>query len=295
MRFLVKSFLLIILIFTAALYINGCSTAEQTTGKIAYAQGDYQKAELEFEKEIKQNPNNEEAWFLLAMSRFQINKISSAEIALKEYRRIGKGTYDSDIIRLWGDKYDQGYAEFEKGKSSSDTAISLPYYKKAIDYFKTALILMPDSIFVQKNIDVINTRIATIKVKPLIDRGADQIKEEKYEEAISSFKQALNVGIEEDNPVIDVLNYNMGLAYLKWGEQIRESNKDTNPDDQTYKEKYKDALPFIENLTNTNDNEMKYQAYDLLVQVYGNLNMTEKALEAIKIRDELKPKQDENK
>jgi len=64
MRFLVKLFLLIFFIFTAAIYINGCSTAEQTTAKIAYSQGDYEKAEIEFEKETKQNPTNDEAWFL---------------------------------------------------------------------------------------------------------------------------------------------------------------------------------------------------------------------------------------
>ena len=295
MRFLVKSFLLIFFVSTAVLYISGCNTAEQTTGKIAFSQGDYEKAEFEFDKETKQNPNNEEAWFYLAISRFQLNKLSAAETALKEYRKLGKGTFDSDLIKIWGDKYDQGYSAFEKAKSNTDTSLSMPYYKQAIDHFKAALILMPDSVFVQKNIDVINNRIATIKVKPLIDKGADLIKEDKYEAAIENFKQAMNVGLEKDNPVIDVLNYNMGLAYLKWGEQIREANKETNPDDQSFKEKYKEALPYLENLTVTKDKDMKFQAYDLLVQVYGNLNMTEKALEAIKIRDELKPKLDENK
>jgi len=198
MRFLVKSFLLIFFVSTAVLYISGCNTAEQTTGKIAFSQGDYEKAEFEFDKETKQNPNNEEAWFYLAISRFQLNKLSAAETALKEYRKLGKGTFDSDLIKIWGDKYDQGYSAFEKAKSNTDTSLSMPYYKQAIDHFKAALILMPDSVFVQKNIDVINNRIATIKVKPLIDKGADLIKEDKYEAAIENFKQAMNVGLEKD-------------------------------------------------------------------------------------------------
>ena len=49
-------------------YFGGCSSAEQTTAKLAYAQGDYPKAEIEFQKETNQNPTNEEAWFYLAMS-----------------------------------------------------------------------------------------------------------------------------------------------------------------------------------------------------------------------------------
>jgi hypothetical protein len=86
----------------------------------------------------------------------------------------------------------------------------------------------------------------------------------------------------------------MGLAYLKWGESIREANKETNPEDQSYKDKYKDALPYLEALTNSKDKSMELSSYELLVQVYGNLNMTEKALDAIKKRDELKQKM-ENK
>ncbi len=120
------------------------------------------------------------------------------------------------------------------------------------------------------------------------------IKDSKYESAIGYFKQAEAVGLEKDNPAYDVINYNMGLAYLKWGEDIREKNKETNPDDQSYKDKYKEALPYLEELTNSKDKSMELSAYELLVQVYGNLNMTEKAMDAIKKRDELKL-QNENK
>ncbi len=295
MRTLARLNILLFFALAAAGYFIGCSSAEQTSGKIAYTQGDYEKAEREFEKEIRQNPSNEEAWFYLAMSRFQLNKLGPAEEALKQYRKVGKGTFDSELVNAWANQYDKGYAAFEKAKSNADTGISMPLYGQAIEYFKAALLLMPDSVVVQKNIDVINHRIVTIKVKPLIDSGADLIKENKYEEAIGNFKAAMNVGIDEENAVYDILNYNMGLAYLKWGEQIREVNQETNPDDQSHKEKYKQALPYLEKLTDTEDKDLKLQAYDLLVQVYGNLNMTEEALEAIKIRDELKSKQDENK
>jgi len=101
--------------------------------------------------------------------------------------------------------------------------------------------------------------------------------------------------LEKDNPVNDILNYNMGLAYLKWGEQIREANKDTNPDDQSHKEKYKDALPYMEALTLSKDKSMELSAYELLVQVYANLGMTKEAEDALKKRDELKLIPDENK
>lgn len=295
--FLLKSALVFLLGTFAVFNIEGCSSAEQTTGKIAYAQGDFAKAEKEFELETKQNPNNVDAWFYLAMSRIELNKIGPAEDAMNQFRKLKKDdSFRSDIVKMWSEKYDQGYKAVEKGKqSASDTAIQFKLYREAIKDFKAALILLPDSDFVQKNIDAINTRITTIKVKPLIDKGADLIQNSKYDEAIIFLKQAENMGLEKDNAVYDVINYNTGLAYLKWGEDIREKNKDTNPDDQTYKEKYKEALPYLEALTQSKDKKMELSSWELLVQVYGNLNMTEKALDAIKKRDELKKEQDENK
>jgi len=295
MRFLVNSVVLLFLFSATAIYISGCSTAEQTTGRLAYSQGDYEKAEKEFEKETVQNPSNDEAWFYLVMSRLQLNKIDLAANAMKEFKKVDKGNYKEDIVKMWEAKFDQGYKTFEKAKSSaSDTTISFKLYKEAIDYFKAALLLIPDSAFVQKNIDVINNKIATIKVKPLIDKGADYIQSGQYEEAIGLFKQAESAGLDKESMAYDVINYNMGLAFLKWGESIREANKETNPDDLSYKEKYKEALPYLEALTNSKDKSMELSSYELLVQVYGNLNMTEKALDAIKKRDELKQK-NENK
>jgi tetratricopeptide (TPR) repeat protein len=294
--FTLKSALMLLIISFISVYIGGCSSAEQTTGRIAYAQGDFEKAEKEFELETKQNPANEEAWFYLAMSRIQLNKVDQAEVAIKEYRKIGKKTFDDELVKMWGTKYDQGYNAVEKAKqSASDTALQFKLYREAINDFKAAFILQPDSVFVQKNIEVINNRIATIKVKPLIDKGADLIKDNKYDEAISYFKQAENVGLEKDNPAYDIINYNMGLAYLKWGEEIREKNKDTNPDDKSYLEKYKEALPYLEELTGSKDKSMELSSWELLVQVYGNLNMTEKALDAIKKRDELKQQNEDKK
>lgn len=295
--FLLKSALVLLLASFAVFYIEGCSSAEQTTGKIAYAQGDFAKAEKEFELETKQNPNNADAWYYLAMSRIQLNKTGPAEDAMKKFRKLKKdNSYDSDIIKMWGVKYDQGYKAVENGKqSAADTATQFRLYREAIKDFKAALILLPDSTFVQNNINSIENRIATIKIKPMIDKGADLIQNKKYDEAIVFLKQAENMGLEKDNPAYDVINYNMGLAYLKWGEEIRVHNQEANPNDTTYKEKYRAALPYLEALTKSKEKKMELSSWELLVQVYGNLNMSDQALDAIKKRDELKKEMDKNK
>ena len=105
---------------------------------------------------------------------------------------------------------------------------------------------------------------------------------------MKEFKKGLTYGLTKDNPNYYVIQYNLGIAYLKWGEKIRLENQATNPDDKSHLEKYQDALTYLEELKDSPDKKDQLTAYELLVQVYGNLNMQEKALDAIQKRDELK-------
>ena len=64
--------------------------------------------------------------------------------------------------------------------------------------------------------------------------------------------------------------------------------RETNSEDQAYKDKYTAALPYLEELTSSKDKDNKLNAYELLIQVYANLGMNDKAQDAIKMRDQLK-------
>lgn len=286
MKSIVKFTAVIIPLVLVSIYLNGCSSAEQTTGKLAFAQGDFEKAEGEFLKETNQNPQNEEAWFYLGISRLQLNKLDAADQALKEYRRIGKNTFNSELIDIWGRKFDEGYNAFKNASSTSDTSVSMKLYASAINRFKQALILQPDSIDAKKNIDIINGKINTILLKPLLDKGVAYESTGDYASAVEEYKKGLTK-VEKGSVNYEIVIYDLGVAYLKWGEKMRDENQAVNPDDQSHKEKYQAALPYLEELALSNDKANKLLAYGLLVQVYGNLNMTDKALEAIKIRDQL--------
>lgn len=284
MKLSFKSIYTSVFVLAAAVLYIGCSSAEQTSGKLAFNNKDYAKAETEFQKEVNANAQNEEAWFYLAMSRLELGKISGFEEAMKGYRAVGKNTFAQDLYYKWGEKYDEGASNFDKASKSTDTAVSMPLYKKALINFKSCLVLQPDSLIAQKNVDVISNKITTIKVKPLIDKGATMMEGGDYAGAIDMFKQAETSGIDKNSPAGEVLTYNTGLAYLKWGENMRANNQA----DESFKDKYRAALPYLESLKNSNNKDNKLQAYELLVQVYANLNMTAEYEEAKKVRDELK-------
>lgn len=282
----VKVLSVFLLLFAVVFYFGGCSTAEQTTAKLAYNQGDYKKAEEEFMKETNNNPTNEEAWFYLAMSRAQLSKAEGVKAAMDKYRGIGKNSFRTELTEAWGTMYDRGYKQYEDGekraKENNDVE-AIKKFTEALNNFEIAYALLPDSAFVKDNIAALNGRINTILVKPTIDKGVELEKNGDFAGAISEYNNGLSK-VTKGSGAYEVIIYNISLANLKWGEKLRE----TNPDDPSYKDKYKAALPYLEELTSSKDADNKLNAYELLIQVYANLGENDKAQDAIKMRDQLK-------
>ncbi|HWA05013.1 MAG TPA: hypothetical protein VG961_00595, partial [Ignavibacteria bacterium] len=137
--------------------------------------------------------------------------------------------------------------------------------------------------FVKENIAALNGRINTILVKPTIDKGVELEKNGDYAGAINEYTNGLSK-VTKGSGAYEVIIYNISLANLKWGEKMRE----TNSEDPSYKDKYKAALPYLEELTSSKDKDNKLNAYELLIQVYANLGENDKAQDAIKMRDQLK-------
>jgi tetratricopeptide (TPR) repeat protein len=287
MRSFMKFFLILSVLISAAAYISGCSSAEQTTGMLAYNQGDYTKAETEFQKELQRNPANEEAWFYLGASRIMLGKYKEAEVAFTEYRKIGKNSYRDQILDAWTKRFNSGADKFAAAQKTKDVNEQIKLYNESVNEFKVALIILPDSTMVQKYIDNINGKIALLTIKPYLDKGVELLDKGDFQGAVDEFKKGLGAGLDKSNPNYYVIQYNIGIAYLKWGEKIRLDNQSI-PDDKSHLEKYKEALTYLEELRDSPDKKDQLTAYELLVQVYGNLNMQDKALEAIKKRDELK-------
>lgn len=282
----VKVLSVFLLLFAVVFYFGGCSTAEQTTAKLAYNQGDYKKAEEEFTKETNNNPTNEEAWFYLAMSRAQLGKAAGVKDAMDKYRGIGKNSFRTELTEAWGTMYDRGYKQYEDGEKIAKTGNdkdAVNKFTEALNNFEIALALLPDSAFVKDNIAALNGRINTILVKPTIDKGVELEKNGDFAGAISEYNNGLSK-VTKGSGAYEVIIYNISLANLKWGEKLRE----TNPDDPSYKDKYKAALPYLEELTSSKDADNKLNAYELLIQVYANLGENDKAQDAIKMRDQLK-------
>src|SRR5689334_6444890 len=121
MRFLIKTTALLIVTVFAGIYFIGCSSAEQTTGKLEYQNGNYAKAEIEFLKETQQNAQNGEAWGYLAMSRLMQNKVESGKEAYAQYLKYGNNTLSGEFDKVFNYMFQKGADAFNNAQKSKDS------------------------------------------------------------------------------------------------------------------------------------------------------------------------------
>ena len=119
-----------------------CGSAELTSAKLYMSQKQWQKAEESLMKELQKNDKNEEAWYSLGQVRLEMKKYMEMNDAFTHALAVNE-THKADINRyrlgVWANMYNEGVGAYNKGKDSVD------YYDRAVDNFKTAIAMEPDS------------------------------------------------------------------------------------------------------------------------------------------------------
>ena len=122
--------------------------------------------------------------------------------------------------------------------------------------------------------------------------GVFLLKQDKFPEAIEQFKKAVEIDPKYGDAI-----YNLGVSYLNWGvsmkmesdkkaeaERAKNKGKDVK-EDVSYKEKFKEALPFLEKAQEIRPDDLGL--LQQLGKVYANLNMVEKSKAAFERYDRL--------
>ena len=116
--------------------------------------------------------------------------------------------------------------------------------------------------------------------------GVFLLKDSSYSAAVDEFKTTITL-----DSAFSAAVYNIAATFVNWGvaeqekvkasnEKAREQNK---PEDQSYKEKFRMALPYLEKIVGEKKDDV--QMWELLGQVYANLNIQDKAIQAYDIAD----------
>lgn len=297
------------IVFSSAVYYLGCASAESTTGKLAFAQKDFVKAEVELKKGLAIDKTDDEGWYMLGYSQIELGKFDDARNSFQQSLAISKN-YADRINLFWIEKYNAGANQFQNGinaEGRNDKSGATTSFQNALRLFEAATAIIPDSLKGmsamaesylalgqnERALDLLSVIADKSKspkdaeriAKIIFESGLSMMQTNNYPEAASTFKKVMTIpSLPKDDPYYETSAYNTGLALAKLGEDMRTKDETSN-----YKEKYSEALIYLEPLTvNLKKKDLEPQIYELLVSVYANLGMTDKAQDALKKKDELK-------
>lgn len=296
-------------IVSSSVYYMGCASAESTTGKLAFQQKDFQKAEIELRKGLAVDKNDDEGWYMLGYSQIELGKFDDAQKSFKQSLAISKN-FAEPIRSYWIEKFNSGAKEFQAGleaENQKKTDDARLYYGNALKSFQASSAIFPDSLKSfsaigetylalgqsEKALQILNDLAAKSNSKEAAERvarilfesGLGMMQTNNYQSATETFKKVLTLNsLPKDDPYYETSAYNIALALAKMGENMR-----TKDDASDYKSKFSEALVYLEPLSmSLKKKDLEPQIWDLLVSVYANLGMTDKAQDALKKKESLK-------
>jgi|WetSurMetagenome_2_1015567.scaffolds.fasta_scaffold19598_3 hypothetical protein len=307
---MIKLFALGIIALSVSIYFFGCTSAELTTGKLAYQQKDFEKAERELSKGLLIDKGDDEGWYMLGYSQIEIGKYKEASNSFKTSLSISNKF--ADLIRnYWIDKYNSGINAFNGGTKSlgrKDTVIAERNFTNAIFYFKSSTFIIPDSISSYQMMGDCYTYLgktdsALLMYTSILDKSkskADAImiakilymsgmkarESELWDKAIEVFTKATEIPfLPKDNTYYENSIFNIGFSHYQIATKIAAENKGD------FKPNLNSAVKVLEPLVaSSKENTILVNTYEILYNAYDALGMTEKAQDALKKKQELQNK-----
>jgi tetratricopeptide (TPR) repeat protein len=297
-------------IILISLYFFGCTSAELTTGKLAYQQKDFEKAERELSKGLLVDKTDEEAWYMLGYSQIEIGKFNEAKNSFKTTLSISN-KFGEYVRNYWIDKYNAGINAFNGGLKSlgrKDSVMAMKNFSQALNYFKSTTSIIPDSIssyqmmgdcytYLGKTDSALITYTgildkskskedAIMIAKILYQTGMKARESERWDKAIEIFKKATEIPyLPKDNTYYENSLFNVGFAHYQIATKIAADNSGD------FKPSLSESVKVLEPLsTSSKDNALLIITYEILYNAYDALGMTEKAQDALKKKQELQNK-----
>jgi tetratricopeptide (TPR) repeat protein len=255
------------------------------------------KAANSFENAIMILPDSAYTYYLLSLVYMSQQKYDQAIAPLEKYKDLGKTP--EGYVYLGSIYYDKGNRlkdTYAKSKNVQDSISYMEDFNKAISVLEEGRTKYPNdskllgtlsSAYVAANklsvaIDAFKSLAESDpKKENFYNYGVVLLGAEKYEEAVKQFNKALDLDPKYQNAI-----YNIAVCYVKWGTEINKEAEVKGDKGDAYKEKYRQAIPYLEHYTQIDNNDIK--VWDLLGKVYAIVGMPDKAKEAYDKVDQLR-------
>jgi tetratricopeptide (TPR) repeat protein len=255
------------------------------------------KAANSFENAVMILPDSAYTYYLLSLVYMSQQKYDQAIAPLEKYKDLGKTP--EGYVYLGSIYYDKGNRlkdTYAKSKNVQDSISYMENFNKSISVLEEGRTKYPNdskllgtlsSAYVAANklsvaIDAFKSLAENDpKKENLYNYGVVLLGADKYEEAVKQFNKALDLDPKYQNAI-----YNIAVCYVKWGTEINKEAEVKGDKGDAYKEKYRQAIPYLEHYTQIDNNDIK--VWDLLGKVYAIVGMPDKAKDAYDKVDQLR-------
>ncbi|MFQ5799141.1 MAG: tetratricopeptide repeat protein [Bacteroidota bacterium] len=256
-------------VLVVALVTQGfqCSSAEMTSARLYVQRSDWENAQSSLEKELTNNPQNEEAWYLLGRVKSEKKDFVGMNEAFDKALSISNahgGEIQRTRLSFWSQYFNRGVTYFSKGHDSTQ------YFDRAIEAFETAVVINPDSTATYKNL------------------GFSYVGKGNAEGAIAPLQEVLKR--ENDVQAAKLLGeiyYDMGVRHRTAFEALGSENIDST-EYRTALENFDEAIAYLEKARSWDPQDEDVMT--VLMNAYIALNRTEEAKEQFRQGAELHPK-----
>ncbi len=244
----------------------------------------FQEAIETFKGAIMCEPDSADTYKNLAYAYLNVG---DQDAAIEPLKKVLEHTKTADAYVQLGDIYVQKGVKLNAAGNKDE---AMENYNKAISLLEEGrkqypdngdiLLLLSNSYIAAGKLDVAKEAFkAGVEKEPdnkfyRYNYGSLLLNAKEYAEAAKQLAKAVELDPEYENAI-----YNLAVTYVKWGAEMREAD----PENDSYKEKYKLALPLLEKYLTINKEESAI--WDLLGKVYANLGMNDKSKEAFEKAD----------
>jgi tetratricopeptide (TPR) repeat protein len=255
------------------------------------------KAANSFENAILMEPDSDYTYYLVSLVYMSQQQFDKAIPPLEQY--IAKGKMADGYVYLGSIYYDKGVKLkdlYAQKKNIQDSLAYMENLNKAISVLEEGRSKFPNdakllgtlsSAYVAANklsvaIGAFKSLAETNpKKENYYNYGVVLLGADKFEDAVTQFKKALAMDPNYQNAI-----YNIAVTYVRWGTDVNKKAEDKGEKDESYKDKYKQAIPYLDQYTQLDKNDVKI--WDLLGKVYAVLGMSDKAKDAYNKVDQLR-------
>jgi tetratricopeptide (TPR) repeat protein len=256
----------------------------------------FNKAAGNFNSAILCQPDSAVTYENLAYVYINLNQIDDAIEPLNKMIKVGSTPEAYALLgQIYTDKGNLLMDTYRTSKAVSDSVKAFENYNQAIKVLEEGkskypsngeILLRVSNAYIAAN----KLDVAMAAFKEGVERdpqnkfykynyGVLLLNSSDFPAAEEQFKKAIELDPEYTNAI-----YNLGVVYVRWGTQIREEAEAQGKADESYKEKFKLALPLMEKYLEKFPNEPAI--WELLGKIYANLGNAQKSKEAFDKADQ---------